>query len=42
VDVTFRCWPGTVHNFFSMYDHLDVARAAMGEAADALRAALHA
>jgi acetyl esterase len=42
VDVTFRCWPGTVHNFFSMYDHLDVARAAMGEAAAALRAALHA
>jgi acetyl esterase len=42
VDVTFRCWPGTVHNFFSMYDHLDVARAAMGEAAGALRAALHA
>ena len=40
VPVTLRCWPGTVHNFFSMYDHLDVARAAMGEAAAALREAL--
>jgi acetyl esterase len=40
VDVTFRCWPGTVHNFFSMYDHLDIARTAMGEAAAALREAL--
>lgn len=41
VPVTYRCWPGTVHNFFSMYDHLDVARRAMGEAAGALRDALH-
>ncbi|MGH7897674.1 MAG: alpha/beta hydrolase, partial [Candidatus Binatia bacterium] len=40
VDVTYRCWPGTTHNFFSMHDHLDVARAAMAEAAGALRAAL--
>jgi acetyl esterase len=39
VPVTFRCWPGTVHNFFSMYDHLDIARTAMSEAAAALRAA---
>jgi len=36
VPVTMRCWPGTVHNFFSMYDHLDIARAAMSEAAGAL------
>ncbi len=41
VPVTFRCWAGTVHNFFSMYDHVEVARTAMGEAAAALRAALH-
>jgi hypothetical protein len=34
-------WDGTVHNFFSMYDHLEIARRAMGEAAGALRAALH-
>jgi acetyl esterase len=40
VPVTFRCWPGTVHNFFSMYDHVDVARTAMAEAAAALRAGL--
>jgi acetyl esterase len=41
VAVTYRCWPGTVHNFFSMYDHLDVARRAMGEGAATLRDALH-
>ena len=41
VPVTVRCWEGTVHNFFSMYDHVDVAREAMGDAAGALRAALH-
>jgi acetyl esterase len=40
VPVTFRCWPGTVHNFFSMYDHVDIARTAMAEAAAALRAGL--
>jgi acetyl esterase/lipase len=40
VPVTFRCWPGTVHDFFSMYDHVDVARTAMAEAAAALRTAL--
>jgi acetyl esterase len=42
VPVTYRCWPGTVHNFFSMYDHLEVAREAMAEAAAALRAAFYA
>jgi acetyl esterase len=41
VDVTYHCWPGTVHNFFSMHDHLDIARTAMAEAAAALRGALH-
>jgi len=41
VDVIYRCWPGTVHNFFSMHDHLDIAREAMAEAARALRVALH-
>ena len=40
VPVAFECWPGTVHNFFSMYDHLAIARRAMGEAAAALRRAL--
>ncbi len=42
VAISFECWSGTVHNFFSMYDHLDIARRAMGEAAGALREALHA
>lgn len=42
VPVTFECWTGTVHNFFSMYDHLAIARRAMGDAAAALRSALHA
>lgn len=41
VDVTYHCWQGTVHNFFSMHDHLDIAREAMAEAAAALRGALH-
>ena len=42
VPVDFVCWPGTVHNFFSMYDHVTVARTAMGEAAAALRARVRA
>jgi acetyl esterase len=42
VPIRFECWPGTVHNFFSMYDHLAIARRAMGEAAAALRDALNA
>lgn len=41
VDVTYHCWQGTVHNFFSMHDHLDIAREAMAEAAGTLRAALN-
>ncbi|MGH9030991.1 MAG: alpha/beta hydrolase [Acidimicrobiia bacterium] len=41
VAMEYRCWPGTVHNFFSMYDHLAVAREAMGEASGALRRGLH-
>jgi len=40
VSVQLEIWDGTVHNFFSMYDHLAVARQAMGEAAAALRDAL--
>jgi acetyl esterase len=39
VPVEFVCWDGTVHNFFSMHDHLDVARRAMAGAARALRRA---
>jgi acetyl esterase len=39
VPVDFVCWNGTVHNFFSMYDHLQIARTAMAEAAAALRTA---
>jgi acetyl esterase len=41
VPVEYRCWPGTVHNFFSMYDHLAIARDAMGAASATLRKALH-
>ncbi|HEX6311410.1 MAG TPA: alpha/beta hydrolase [Acidimicrobiia bacterium] len=41
VPVEYRCWPGTVHNFFSMHDHLGVAREAMLEASAALRRGLH-
>jgi acetyl esterase len=41
VAVELAMWDGTVHNFFSMYDHLEIARRAMGAAAAALRAALH-
>jgi acetyl esterase len=40
VPVTFACWPGTVHNFFSMHDHVGVARTAMAEVAAALRDSL--
>lgn len=36
-----QTWPGTVHNFFSMCDHLEIARVAMRNAAEQLRMAFH-
>ncbi len=36
-----QTWPGTVHNFFSMCDQLEIARVAMRNAAEQLRIAFH-
>ncbi len=41
VAVAYQAWPGAVHNFFSMCDQLEIARAAMRNAAAHLRKALH-
>lgn len=41
VAVTYQCWPGCMHNFFSMYDQIELARVAMRNAAHNLRLALH-
>jgi acetyl esterase len=41
VPVTYQCWPGGMHNFFSMFDQIELARVAMRNAAHNLRLALH-
>lgn len=41
VPVCYQVWPGTLHNFFSMGDQLEIARVAMRNAGAQLRKALH-